>query len=292
MADLAIIKELLAAQQNAYKDATSLLFNSLNQRIDDQNNTIYELRRSLEHSQHDLSEAKDELEKCKKELSNQSKQINENVKLINDLNDQVSRLEDHSRKRNIRIEGIEEGQQENWQQTLKRVDKLLKEKMDLKEIEVEYAHRVNKADKGNPSRPRTIVARLKHDSDKNLTMKNSWKLKGSRIFINEDLSDQTIRKRQEKLPDLKAARESGKIAYFIKDKLIIKERIARKENNSQQLHNTPRNRVSSLVNVFSPHTPVTTSEIATLPVMTADQDPQEDLPSPIIVKRQSARLNK
>ena len=263
----------------------------MNQRIDDQNNTIFELRRSLEHSQHELSETKNELEKCKKELSNQFKQINENVKLINELNDQVSRLEDHSRKRNIRIEGIEESQQENWQQTLKKVDKLLKEKMELKEIEVEYAHRVNKADNSNHSRPRTIVARLKHDTDKNVAMKNSWKLKGSRIFINEDLSDQTLKKRQEKLPDLKAARENGKVAYFIKDKLIIKERFARMENNSQQLHDTPRNKVSSLVNVFSPHTPVTTSEIATLPEMTVDQDPQEDLPSPIVVKRQSARLN-
>ena len=126
MTDLTIIKELLAAQQNAYKDATSLLFNSLNQRIDDQNNTIYELRRSLEHSQNELSETKDELEKCKREISNQSKLLNENVKITKDLNDQVSRLEDHSRKRNIRIEGIEESQQENWQQTLKKVDKLLK----------------------------------------------------------------------------------------------------------------------------------------------------------------------
>ena len=292
MADLTIIKELLAVQQNAYKDATSLLFNSLNQRIDDQNNTIYELRRSLEHSQNELSETKNELEKCKKEISNQSKLLNESVKVTKDLNDQVSRLEDHSRKRNIRIEGIEEGQQENWQQTLKKVDKLLKEKMELKEIEVEYAHRIKRTDNTNPSRPRTIVARLKHDADKNLAMKNSWKLKGSRIFMNEDLSDQTIKKRQEKLPELKAARENGKIAYFINDKLIIKEKLARKETNSQQLDITPGNRVSSLVNVFSPHTPVTSSEIATQPALTADHDAQDDMPSPIVVKRQSARLNK
>ena len=152
--------------------------------------------------------------------------------------------------------------------------------MNLIEVEVEYAHRVKRTEKSNQLGPRTIIARLKHDNDKTEAMKNSWKLKGTRIFINEDLSDQTIKKRQEKLPELKAARESGKIAYFIKDKLIIREKLERiNKNDIQQLETTPRNRVASLLNVFTPP-PIT--ESATLPKETL-----EKTASP--VKRKSSR---
>ena len=190
------LKEFLLVQQAAYKDATSLLFDSLNKRIDDQNAKLFELQKSLEFSQEELRVAKDEIKVCKNDIRDQDRQL-EGLKMeIVNLNRQIARHEDYSRRNNIRIEGMEEEKLETWEQTQSKVNKLMKEKMELDSVQVEYAHRINK--RSNSKGPRTIIARLHHDRDKNTTLKNSYKLKGTRIFINEDLSERTLNIRKEK----------------------------------------------------------------------------------------------
>ena len=55
-------------------------------------------------------------------------------------------------------------------------------------------------------------------------MRNGKKLKGSMVYVREDLSNRVLNKRKELMPQLREARESGKIAYFKYDKLVIKDR--------------------------------------------------------------------
>lgn len=246
---LSIMKELLALQLNAYKDATSLLFESLNKRIDDQNNTIFELRRSLQYSQEDIKDMKKELIECKNQLSGNSVKIGENIQISNSLKIKQAQIEDHSRRKNIRIEGIQESKQETWEQTQFKVQKLIDDKLELENVKVDFAHRIKKKTERNG--PRTIIARLAHDTDKEKTMKRSWKLKGSLIYINEDLSEYTIQKRKNKMTDMMKAREAGKIAYFKREKLIVKDR-------KTTIPHTPEpasaSNVASLVQQFTPHT--------------------------------------
>ena len=73
-------------------------------------------------------------------------------------------------------------------------------------------------------KPRPIVAKLLKFTDKERILQNSKKLKGSQIFINEDLCEGSRAKRRAQLPQLKQARAEGKIAYFSHTKLIVKER--------------------------------------------------------------------
>ena len=54
---------------------------------------------------------------------------------------------------------------------------------------------------------------------------NAKKLKGTKIYINEDLSEGSLAKRNAQLPQLKQARSQGKIAFFNHTKLIIKEKV-------------------------------------------------------------------
>lgn len=245
------LKEYLLIQQTAYKDATSLLFDSLNKRIDDQNTKLYDLQKSLEFSQEELRMAKNEIKICKNEVKEQAQQLEECKIEIVSLNGQLAKHEDYSRRKNIRIDGMEEEKQENWEQTQNKVNKLMKEKMELENIQVEYAHRINK--RSNSKGPRTIIARLHHDTDKNKTLKNSHKLKGTKIFINEDLSERTLNIRKEKLPELKAARSKGKIAYFDREKLIIREKRIEYQQQSKESSGVDdsNRRVSTLVNVFN-----------------------------------------
>ena len=239
-------KEILDIQLQAYKDATSILFTSLNDRIENQNKTIYDLRQSLEFSQEELKEIRTELCNRTHDVNNQKKQINSHQITINDLQQQIARLEDYSRRKNIRINGIEENVNENWEQTHVKVQKMIEEKMNIKTVKVEYAHRLKRNE--NQRGSRTIIAQLNRAIDRDLILKNSHKLKGSQTYVNEDLSDLTNQKRKEKYQEMKNARSAGKIAYFVKDKLIIKDRQVRSEF-------TPPRRVSSLVEIFTPRTP-------------------------------------
>ena len=297
MSDLSTFKEILAAQLSAYRDATSILFNSLNQRLEDQNKTIYDLKRSLEFSQEELRDTRKELEVCKKELTLHNDDIVAHKQALKTLNEQIARQEDHSRKRNLRFDGIVESVRETWEQTQEKVSKIIKEKMKLENIEIEYAHRIRKSDKNQSSRgPRTIIARLKHDADRDSVIKNSKKLKGTDIFVNEDLSELTIQKRREKLPLLKAARNEGKIAYFIKDNLIIKERNL-SHAVSDHLVTPSRGHVSSLAAVFSPHTPEVQSQtfnttVAAMDTNAPQRDSIENLNVTNVTVRKNNKINK
>ena len=42
--------------------------------------------------------------------------------------------------------------------------------------------------------------------------------------MNEDLANETIEKRKGQLDELNAAKRAGKTAYFVLDRLVIKER--------------------------------------------------------------------
>ena len=50
------------------------------------------------------------------------------------------------------------------------------------------------------------------------------KTKPPGLFINKDFSAETIQRRKEQIPELKRAKEQGKLAYFVVDKLVIKDR--------------------------------------------------------------------
>ena len=96
---------------------------------------------------------------------------------------------------------------------------LWSEKMQLSDLSVEKAHQVGQR---MEQRSRPVVARFLRYSDRELVMSNSVKLKGTRIYINDDLCPASQEKRRQQLPLLKQARSEGKIAYFCHNKLVIR----------------------------------------------------------------------
>ena len=82
---------------------------------------------------------------------------------------------------------------------------------------------------GNPSeslrsRPRTIVCRLNYWKEKEAILKSARQRKSTGLFINEDLATETIEKRQEKMERFKEDKRARKLAYFVLDKLVIRDR--------------------------------------------------------------------
>ena len=129
----------------------------------------------------------------------------------------------------------------------------------MQDIKIETAHRLSRPITITGGQPRTIIAKLSSTTDRERTMKNKYKLKGTGVFINEDLSEGTMKIRQEKLPEMQAARNAGKIAYFRHEKLIIRDRkhdntSERTSSSSMQVESTtpPPSNVSNLIQAFTP----------------------------------------
>ena len=75
--------------------------------------------------------------------------------------DKLTELEDRSRRKNIRIDGIKETKGETWNDSEEKVQDMLAQKLGLDGIEIERAHRVKRNNiDSNTNRPRIIVVKL------------------------------------------------------------------------------------------------------------------------------------
>lgn len=111
---------------------------------------------------------------------------------------------------------------ETWEQTSSRVSELLLNKLQLPVMNLERAHRMGPV---STSRPRTEVVCFERFGHREAVLRNAKKLRGTDIFINEDLCAASQAKKQSQIPLMKEARSQGKIAYFKHTRLIIKDRM-------------------------------------------------------------------
>lgn len=227
--DPTLLKTVLESQQAAYKGATDILVSQFNSRIVTLEEKVLEVIKSLEFSQKEVDELKTEIKKLKKDKEEDNKRIAELVKCNEAVKEQMRDLEklynyqeDYNRRNNLRISGVKElDDGETWEQTAVIVKSLLESKLQLPDLTIERAHRIGQRLNNGQ---RTIIARFARYSDREAVMRNSRKLKGTRIFINEDLCPASQELVKNQLPQLKQARADGKIAFFKYTKLIIKDR--------------------------------------------------------------------
>ena len=144
--------------------------------------------------------------------------------------DKMEYLEGQSRRNNLVFDGIAESPGETWAEAEEKVKKVLAEMLQLQQdVEVERAHR---AGKPGGERPRPIVVKFLRHKDRTSILQRTKALKGTRIFINEDFTESVRQKRKELMPELRAARERGDIAYLRHDKLVIHPRTSTHKHNS------------------------------------------------------------
>ena len=97
-------------------------------------------------------------------------------------------------------------------------------------VEIERAHRIGKPRKpnslgkdGQPLGPRAVVAKPYNWKQKERILAAARKKKPEGLMFVQDFSQRILDRRAEQKDDLKKAREDGKIAYFVMDRLIIRE---------------------------------------------------------------------
>ena len=106
-----------------------------------------------------------------------------------------------------RIDGILEEENEPWDTTEEKVKQVLAEKLNLEEVlHIERAHRVGGVVSGPRRRPCTIVCKLRDFKQKEQILKITRRIKPVGLYLNEDLSKDTLDKREEQRPKLEEAK--------------------------------------------------------------------------------------
>ena len=238
---MAMLRQLLKVQKRMFRNLFDSLLANVNERLDSVIGQVAQIKARLDIYEKDTSDLKVSLEFSQKDIkdlkpcSSRLHEVEEEIeKMCGSLDyhtDKIEYLENQSRRSNIRIDGIREEEAETWDNTETKVKEILKEKLNLdEEPDIERAHRVGRranATTGSVRRPRTIVVASAIGSKKNRSSEVEGESSPPGIFVNEDLALETLDKREEQRPKFEEARRNGKIAYFILDRLVIKERIDR-----------------------------------------------------------------
>ena len=106
-------------------------------------------------------------------------------------------LEDHSRRNNLRINGIKEGKNQTWEECEERVNCFLKEKLDIDTSKtwIERTHRVGEKKTGQE---RQIVVPFNCYKNKLDILRNCKKLRGTHFLIFENFDKETASIRKKK----------------------------------------------------------------------------------------------
>ena len=140
-----VVKEEFADHEKKFSEILKSHLETTNQRLNEISGEVLELTKSLEFTQGEVKEEitciKDDLNQVKTDLQELGEDVLDPDYVINKLIE----LEDRSRRNNIRIDGIEDDQNETWDSCEEKVQKLIKEKLGLEnEVEIERCHRMKK----------------------------------------------------------------------------------------------------------------------------------------------------
>ena len=92
----------------------------------------------------------------------------------------------------------------------------------VKAIAIERAHRTGGAE--NAERDRTVVVKFTYFKDRDSVLQAARANRPHGVFVNEDFSMRVVSRRKELIPEMKEARDRGKIAYLSYDRLVVKDR--------------------------------------------------------------------
>ena len=124
---------------------------------------------------------------------------------------------------------MKEIENETWEQTEGILQQIIRDILELEGITMERAHRVgNKSNERNT--PRTIAAKFSSYKDTQTVLSIAKKIKGKKIYINEDYSKETLEIRKENWQTVKRLRSQGTYAYLVYDRIVTKGKFRKQQN--------------------------------------------------------------
>ncbi|XP_065678108.1 uncharacterized protein LOC136093117 [Hydra vulgaris] len=221
-----ILKEterLLKDQEKNFTDIISANLKILTNRLDKIEKEVDVNKSKVLSIENDLRDFKESLNFQETTIMEKINKITKRYeKEINDLNKKTLDLENRSRRNNLRLDGIFEKPNENWNECENAVKEMFKKQLKISnEIIIERAHRIGqpKEDK----KPRTIVLKLLNFQDKTKILNATKNLRGTGIYVNEDFAKETMESRRMLWEEVKKLRLEGKYAVIKYDKIVSRE---------------------------------------------------------------------
>lgn len=227
---LATLKQMMEVQESMFRRMFDSVTSSLTARVDDLVKTVADLKASIEFTQSEVADLKPvltKLEETDKVIAN----TNQSIALHQN---KLEYMENQSRRNNIRVNGIPEAMDgETWESAERKVKEAIGENLGI-DADIERAHRVERKPRrqrnsqlnvtAQPTGPRTIVCRIRDWKQKEEILRKARRVKPEGLFISEDVAPETLAKREPQLAKLKEAKRAGKVAYFILDRLVIRDK--------------------------------------------------------------------
>ena len=205
-------------------------FGSMERKIEQQ---VKNMETKLEEITASLNFQTEQTEKLQRELPQLERKVQDEKE---ELQEEIDRLSMYVSRENVVFLGIPQlAEKENVIDVLKDFyqTKLKLTTQEIEGIEYQRVHRVPSATK-----PRPIKARFFRFRDKLLVQGKASNLKGTSMYIVDDLPHRIRMERQQQMPALKAARRIGKLAFFSRSepaKLLIDRKHLRKEDQKRFL---------------------------------------------------------
>ena len=246
---ISMCKEVLDTQAKAYKDLVQILMENIRTEIKDLRSEISDLKVAAEFSSAKLDDFTVNVKSIEAKQSDIRKIVETHSQSIDQYVDKLNYLENYGRRTNVKLFGVEdsENSKETWDETENLFKAKVKELLNIKdELNIERAHRVGKFQNAYtdaegrriPEKPRAIIARFSSWKQKQMVTKAAREIRPSGFMFADDFSDLSLARRKAKLPELRKAREEGKVAYFAVDKLIIKNKSPRTRQQSNPADET------------------------------------------------------
>lgn len=200
------IRLLLDNQWEKFEGRLDTLQETFGQRLKKIEETIDDLKDSVEFQRHDAQEVKAKVEVIEENLRSKEKL----------LQDEIDKLSTYVARENLIYSGIQEKPGEDVKQVLRDLHvNLLKIPAALADsFEYQRVHRLSGSAEALRGRPRAIKARFVKYTDRVLVQKHAKNLKGTNMYVSEDLPKRIREARQPQIAALKVARRMGKLAFF------------------------------------------------------------------------------
>ena len=138
-----VFKEEFEVDENKINDIIKTNMEAVNGRLNKISEEVDEITKNLELTQNKfdkkLAIVKNNIKKVKSDM----KEITEDLLDSDKLSSKLIKLEDRSRRNNLRIDGIAEDQNDSWHEREEKVPAVIKEKLEIQDpIEIDRCHRM------------------------------------------------------------------------------------------------------------------------------------------------------
>ena len=168
-----------------------------------------------------LKSVESEVDDVKRENKELKTALLEMKKLNCEMKEDLIDMKSRSMRDNLLFTNISEHEHEDTELILTN---FLKDRMNITDISFERVHRIGRVyqqPRGQPARPRTIVAKFTYFKDRERVRKSANRLRGTYFGIREQFPEEVEQRRKPLYPMLRQARQEKKKAVLIKDKLFV-----------------------------------------------------------------------